>query len=194
MILDTALDYSYLALLDDENLIYESYEIGKANHSETLMPKLELALKDNNVSLKDLDEIYVGIGPGSYTGVRIAVVVCKMLAAMNNTKLYAISSLAVLASSRGEKCVPLVDCRRGRCYTATFDYENGIQKRVSDDEVKEIVSLLNETDESLIVKEGKPNPIVILNSTAKTYVEDPNSLSPNYLQLVEAERIKMGLK
>ena len=47
---------------------------------------------------------------------------------------------------------------------------------------------------TIIIKESKPNPLVIINSDLIERVEDVNSLSPNYLQLVEAERIKMGLK
>lgn len=194
LVLDTALDYSYLGILEDDNILYESYELGKNNHSETLMPKLESALKDNNIALKDIKEVYVGIGPGSYTGVRIAVVIGKMLTVMNNITLYTFSSLFSLVSNKTFECYAFVDSRRGNCYTAHFDYKDGKFIRLTEDSVEVIKDYFKDTDENIIIKESKPNPLVIINSDLIERVEDVNSLSPNYLQLVEAERIKMGLK
>jgi len=193
LVVDTALEYSYLGILKDDIVIFESYEKGSNNHSETLLPKLENALKENNLSLKDIDEVYTGIGPGSYTGVRIAVVISKMIYAMNNIKLYVFSSLASLASSRVGESYVLVDCRRGNAFTAHFNVNNDIL-RLSDDEVVVINDYFKDIDESLIIKEAKLDPVKLIHSKEVKLVEDGNSLSPNYLQMVEAERIKLGLK
>ena len=194
LVIDTALDYSYLAILDNGNILYESYDLGKNNHSETLLPKLESSLKDLKLSLKDMEEVYVGIGPGSYTGVRIAVVIGKMLAAMNNIKLYSFSSLALLVSSIKHESYAFVDCRRGNAYSAHFDYKDNKTIRLSIDSVVEVSSYFKNISEDLIIKESKPDPVNLINSNLCTLVSDTNALSPNYLQLVEAERIKMGLK
>ena len=194
LVMDTALDYSYLAILENNKILYQSYDLGKNNHSETLLPKLETTLKELNITLKEIEEVYTGIGPGSYTGVRIAVVIGKMLAAMNNIKLYKFSSLASLVSNISHECYAFVDCRRGNAYTAHFNYVDGKIIRLSEDSVVNASEYFNGIDESLIIKESKPNPIKLIKSNLVSLVEDANSLSPNYLQLVEAERIKMGLK
>lgn len=194
LIIDTALDFSYLALLKDEQILEESYEKGSNNHSETLLPKLETTLKNHNINLKDIEEVYVGIGPGSYTGVRIAVVIGKMIAVMNKNKLYEFSSLASLATSALKECYAFVDCRRGNAYTAHFDYKNNEIVRLSADSMVEVNSYFNGINEDMIIKEGKPNPLLIIKSSVSKLVEDVNSLSPNYLQLVEAERKKLEEK
>ena len=56
LVCDTALDYSYLAILKDNILLFESYEKGSNNHSETLLPTLDNALKDLNLELKNIDD------------------------------------------------------------------------------------------------------------------------------------------
>ena len=193
LILDTALEYSYLALLKDNQILNEAYDKGSNNHSETLMPKLELVLKENDITLRDINEVYVGIGPGSYTGVRIAVVIAKMIAAMNNIKLYKFSSLLSIASSVNGKSYPMVDCRRGNAYTASFDYKDGSLVRLEEDKIVKILDYTSKIDNSYILTSGKPNPLTLINSPDTKLVEDVNALSPNYLQLVEAERIKKGL-
>ncbi|MBP5342448.1 tRNA (adenosine(37)-N6)-threonylcarbamoyltransferase complex dimerization subunit type 1 TsaB [bacterium] len=194
LVLDTALDYSYIAILKDYDIVFESYDLGKNNHSETLFPRLKSALEKLNIKLKDISEVYTGIGPGSYTGVRIAVVIAKMIAAMNNIKLYSFSSLSALVSSMKSECYAYVDSRRGNCYTAHFKYENGKLVRLKEDTIEVTSEYFKGIDKDMIISSLKPDPIALISSDLVNLIEDANSLSPNYLQLVEAERIKMGLK
>ena len=78
-------------------------------------------LKDNKIALKDINEVYVGIGPGSYTGVRIAVVISKMIGAMNNIPVYEFSTLSLIATASLNESFPLIDARRGNAYLSHFD-------------------------------------------------------------------------
>ena len=194
LVMDTAMDYSYMTLLKDNDILYESYSLGKNNHSERVLPELEETLKNNSIKLKNIEEVYVGIGPGSYTGVRIATVIGKMIAVMNNIKLYKFSSLALLSTSVDTESYPFIDCRRGNCYTAHFIYQDGVLTRLKEDSLEKIDEFFNGLNKDLIVKEGKPQILKLLSSKEVILVDDPNSLSPNYLQLVEAERIKKGLQ
>ena len=80
LILDSATKNLYICLIKDEIVLEEIYIKGQNDHSKNIVSKLDLILKNNNIESKDLDEIIVGYGPGSYTGVRMAVTVGKMLA------------------------------------------------------------------------------------------------------------------
>src|SRR5690554_7473460 len=91
LVLDTASKYLYFSFLEDEKIIYEQFLEGKNNHSENLLKELEIGLNKLNLTFKDFSEVIVGIGPGSYTGLRVSVTVAKMLAWTLNKKLYAIS-------------------------------------------------------------------------------------------------------
>jgi len=193
MIVDTATSYYYLSILKDDEILDEAYEYGQGNHSETLMPRLEKMLKDNNITLKDIDEVYTGIGPGSYTGERISVVIAKMIWALNNTKIYKFSTLALIASSKNGESYPYIDARRGNAYIAHFDNDFN---RLMDDEVVCVSEFFanKEKDKELIIESGKPNPIKLIHSNEVSLVEDTDKLTPNYIQLVEAERKRRGLE
>ena len=88
LFLDTSNKYLYIAVLEDNQLLFEHVQPGNNNHSETLVQVLENILKENKIDLELIEEIYVGRGPGSYTGVRVACTVAKVLAYIKNKKLF----------------------------------------------------------------------------------------------------------
>ena len=83
--MDSSTNYLYLALYSDKE-ISSFLRNGKNDHSETLVDVLDKFLKENNVTVDDITEIFVGRGPGSYTGVRISGTVAKVLALIKNKK------------------------------------------------------------------------------------------------------------
>ena len=196
LVLDTATDHYYLALVKDNQVLAEAYEYGAGNQSETMMPGLEKILKENNLTLKDVNEVYVGIGPGSYTGVRIAVVIAKMLGIMNNISVYQFSTLALIASSVSHESYPMIDARRGNAYLSHFTLSDNKLVRLEDDQVVSISDYFkgNEDEEKKMVSEGKPDVVKLLSSGEAKLVKDINALTPNYLQMVEAERKRRGLE
>ncbi len=87
--------------------------------SELMIPAIEELLKENHLTLQHLNAIVVAIGPGSYTGVRIAVTIAKIMAFLLNVNLYSVSSLAVLTSFE-KPTICLVNARSGRSYFAVY--------------------------------------------------------------------------
>lgn len=189
LIIDTATKYIYLALVIDDLLVDSVYEVGNNDHSVTIMPYLESMIKKQDISLNQLDEVIVGVGPGSYTGVRIGVTVAKMIAYLNDISIYKVSSLALMAShSNSRYILPLIDARRGNAFMALLENDNGI-KYVKEDRLQNIDSFKEIIDvkyEEVI--EGEPQIIKIIKSNLLEAVEDVHALVPNYMQLTEAER------
>ena len=68
-------------------------------HSELLTTSIQDILSKNNLNVKSLDAISVGIGPGSFTGLRIGLSVSKGLCYPHNINLIGISTLKILANS-----------------------------------------------------------------------------------------------
>lgn len=114
-----------VALIENETLITEQTINLKRNHSIQLMPAIEEALKQAKWLLDDIDRIAVASGPGSYTGLRIAVTIAKSLSWAREIELVGISSLQVLAANSfqkaGTKIVPLFDARRQNIYTGLYE-------------------------------------------------------------------------
>ena len=191
LVIDTAIKYFYLALLDGDNLIEEIYELSEKDHSQSLMPSIEKLLNNHDLKLRDLDEVIVGIGPGSYTGVRIGVVVGKMIAFLNNITCYSVSSLALIASSsKAKNVLAYIDARRGNGFLGVYS-NDGMFHVVIDDTFKNFEEFKASLDfEYEVVSYGKPDILKILNSNLLTKIDNIHELVPNYLQLTEAERNK----
>ena len=99
LFMDSSTNYLYLALYDNHQEIDSLVRDGKQKHSETIIDYLEAFLLKNNLNVDDLDSIFVGRGPGSYTGVRISGTIAKVLALVKNLKLYSFSSLDLMMVS-----------------------------------------------------------------------------------------------
>lgn len=119
-----------VAVIDGEEILTEQTINVRRNHSIQLMPAIDEALKQANLTVDEMDRIAVASGPGSYTGLRIAVTIAKSLAWAHSIDLVGISSLKVLAGNSpldtDKLLVPLFDARRENVYTGLYGRdENG---------------------------------------------------------------------
>ncbi|MFO7968877.1 MAG: tRNA (adenosine(37)-N6)-threonylcarbamoyltransferase complex dimerization subunit type 1 TsaB [Bacillota bacterium] len=188
--IDTATKYIYLALMIDDKEVSSIYQEGDNNHSVTIIPLLAELLKNAEISLQDLDEIIVGVGPGSYTGVRIGVTVGKMIVYLNNINIYQVSSLALLASTSKQKYIlPLIDARRNNAFMAFFNQEKKKLTYLKNDTLENIEAFKSNIIEKYeVIEFGKPNLKKIIDSNLMVKIEDIHNLTPNYLRITEAER------
>ena len=104
---DTSSKALSLAILEDKQVLAETTINIKKNHSITLMPAIDFLMASLDWTPKDLDRIVVAEGPGSYTGLRIAVATAKTLAHTLNIELIGMSSLfSGTAPTRRLTCSP----------------------------------------------------------------------------------------
>ncbi len=191
LVIDSASKFLYIALYEDLECLGKYYAEGNNDHSVKLMSEIENIFRKNNVKVKDLDEIIIGIGPGSYTGLRIGVVVAKMFAWNDDIPVRTVSSLAIYASSVTTEGLILsqIDARRGNSFLGLYK-KVGKTLVLADDEklvnLEEYKESIKESYE--VVSSGEPNLEVILNSDITTLVKDIHGLNPNYLRITEAER------
>lgn len=118
--IDTAYKYLTLVLIKDDKIINSiSFECFK-RQSEEVFPCLQRLFEDSKVDKKDLDALCITKGPGSYTGVRIAMTIGKVLCKVKNIKLYTISTLKLYAGNNGKTMV-IMDARANRAYVGIYD-------------------------------------------------------------------------
>ena len=84
-----------------DSIIQES----NLRHSEIAMPSLNEIISRNNLNIRDINEILVVIGPGSFTGVRIGVVIAKTIAYLLDISIKCITSLDLVVFSN-DKVIP----------------------------------------------------------------------------------------
>ena len=97
--MDTSNQTLAVAVLEDDRVLAQFQLNRKMNHSLTLMPAIETVMQTSGLKPADLDRIVVAVGPGSYTGIRIAVTTAKTLAETLKIELTTVSSLAVIAAN-----------------------------------------------------------------------------------------------
>ena len=186
LILDSATNKLYVSLVIDEQIVYETYTSSEKGHAKTIMVEIDNACKKANIELINIDQVIVGIGPGSYTGVRMAVTVGKMLATMaNDIKLLSISTLVLMASGYTGNVLSTIDARRGNCFGMIYDMNS--DSYVQEESLYERTILeANTYDYKVDENEYKVNPLKVISLA--NLVEEPRTLVPNYLRDTEAER------
>lgn len=184
LVIDSATKILYEALVLDDVILEEHYIEGQNDHAKNIVDILNKMLKNQNKTVDDLDRIVCGIGPGSYTGVRMAVTVSKMLGAFKNIDVYEISTLSLIASGSTKNVLSMIDARRGNAFCALYN-EGSL---LIDEALRNKEEFLKNTNYDNVVTESlfKVDPIKCIKY-AKLHKE-VHSLEPNYLQKTEAER------
>jgi tRNA threonylcarbamoyladenosine biosynthesis protein TsaB len=121
--LDTSTFVGTVAVVNDGELLSECSASVRATHGETLLPHVARVIELAGLTLADIDVFAVGIGPGSFTGVRIGVATAKGLALAQNKPIVGVTSLRTLArglASGSGLRVPVLDAHKGEVYCAAY--------------------------------------------------------------------------
>ena len=119
ILLDSSSTNLSVGLAKDNLLLeYISYEAWQ-RQSEYMIPELNQLLEKYQVKNDEIDAVIVAKGPGSYTGVRIAITIAKTIATALRTKLYAVSSLRAQKNGKSPS-ICLINARSGRSYIGVY--------------------------------------------------------------------------
>ena len=194
-----------VAVLEDDQLLAELTLNIKKNHSISLMPTIDFLMAQLGWTPHDLDRIAVAQGPGSYTGLRVAVATAKTLAYTLGIDLVGVSSLYALVPETSGLTIPLIDARRNTVYAGFYANGRAVQSEKNTDFSQLLDSLADQDQVTFVgevagfadqIRERFPQA-VILPSLPSAYriglaglTAEPvavHSFVPNYLKKVEAE-------
>ena len=152
--IDTSTKICTCSIFDSENgVIAETSLSVKKNHSNIVMPIIDNLFKISDLTINDIDKIAVAIGPGSFTGVRIALGIAKGLAMALNKPLIAVNELDILeaiANGNENEIIPLIDARKERVY---YKYQN----KYVDDYLINLISNFDKNKKYIFVGDGAIN-------------------------------------
>ena len=159
--IDTSTKICTCSIFDSENgVIAETSLSVKKNHSNIVMPIIDNLFKVSDLTINDIDKIAVAIGPGSFTGVRIALGIAKGLAMALNKLLIAVNELDILEAIAGgneNEIIPLIDARKERVY---YKYQN----TYVDDYLINLISSFDKNKKYIFVGDGAINYTNILKN------------------------------
>lgn len=142
-----------LALLEDSEVVAENTLLAAQQHGVLLVPAVAQLLEQLSWKPSDLDGLITGIGPGSYTGLRVGVTFAKTWANSKKLPLYSVSSLALMAASglytQADTIIPVMDARRLSAYTAVYKSVEGQLEAVVADTHVDWREWLHEVGEQL---------------------------------------------
>ncbi|MGO1969348.1 MAG: tRNA (adenosine(37)-N6)-threonylcarbamoyltransferase complex dimerization subunit type 1 TsaB [Levilactobacillus brevis] len=139
-----------VAVLDDTTVLAAITVTIHQKHAEYLLPEIERLLAMAALKPGDLDRVVVAAGPGSYTGIRIAVTTAKTLAATLDLDLVAVSSLATLAANvpvEGALVAPIFDARNQNVFAGLYRIKAGMPVPVIADAHGNITTFLTAVTE-----------------------------------------------
>lgn len=200
--IDTSSSTLYTGLVKDESLLIEVQEKLEKNLSTYTLSKIDEMFLKVQLSPKDIDQIIVVNGPGSFTGIRIGITIAKTYAWALKKKITTITSLEAMAVSTdiGQFKVPMIDARRGYVFAGIYDEKNELilkNQYLKLDTLITAVQSLN-APYQLISNDHLdidtipyvPNILKIVSTFKNKTSLHPHAVNPEYLKKTEAEENK----
>jgi tRNA threonylcarbamoyladenosine biosynthesis protein TsaB len=165
--------------LSSEGKLISNFDLedDKYRHSELLTSTIKDILTQNNISAKELSAVAIGIGPGSFTGLRIGFSVAKGLCYPHKINLIGISSLKILANSiknDSGDIIPMINDKGNFYYLSTFEY--GLNEVGT--------PLIDQVDSNFINRNFKKNSTIVVN----------NKESFEYINSIINDQVKLQYK
>lgn len=170
--LDSSSKYFSLLVAKDDKILSSLYEPFGRELSSKIIPSIKYGLKKSKLSLEDIDYFAVGLGPGSFTGLRVGAATIKGLAFSQKKAVAGVSSLDIIAygalsgddtilntakSSDNVTICPMVDAKRFLVYSAIYKLRNGCLKRRSGYfliAIEELVAKLKMEEKVIFIGDG----------------------------------------
>ena len=115
-----------VALVRDGVVLAEpTFEHG-LKHAAGILPMIDRLCRDAGIGPADIAELYLSIGPGSFTGLRIGVTLAKTMALTTGVKIVAVPTVRVLAENApddAQHVIIVLDAKRDQIFTGSFDAE-----------------------------------------------------------------------
>ena len=165
--------------LSSEGKLISNFDLedDKYRHSELLTTTIRDILSQNNLSAKELSAVAIGIGPGSFTGLRIGFSVAKGLCYPHKINLIGISSLKILANSiknDSGDIIPMINDKGNFYYLSTFEYG-----------LNEVgIPLIDQVDSNFINRNIKEDSTIVVN----------NKESFEYINSIINDQVKLQYK
>ena len=172
-----------IALLKDNKLIDKIYLEDIKKHNTYALKNIDKILKDNKLVISDLKKIYVVSGPGSFTGIRIGIVIAKTIAYSLNIKICVISSLILPIFNYKNKdyYISILKDNNTKSYIGIYDklYNKVLESSIVSSEIN---NYIDKYKNNVVV-----NNYVDIEKVVSFYKDiecDVHTIKPNYIKEV----------
>ena len=171
--IDTATENASVSLTNNGIVLAFAESTEQKNHASFVQIAIEKIIADTQITFNQINAIAVTNGPGSYTGLRVGVVIAKMFGWNNNIPVFTVSSLGMMASNKNENGLYLaeIDARRGNSFLGLYKVEEGIISLQDNEQLTNLEEYKSDIKEEFeVVNEGIPDMKKIIQLLACCFV------------------------
>ena len=134
--IDNSLDLLNVIVADDEKILAERNINSLQTPSEIIATTLSGVLADADRSIVDIKSVFVTLGPGSFTGIRVSLAFCKGISSTKNIPLIGVPTLDVLAQLLSHRdgyfICPIIDAKKSEVFLSLYYASKEGLKRLTD--------------------------------------------------------------
>jgi len=160
--LDMSGDRCSIGIGENQTVIAESSTYARMRHLPRVMPQIDYTLKQAGKTIHDVDLLCAVAGPGSWTGIRVAITMLKTLGHVLSKPCVTVSSLTALACNIRfvqQLVYPVIDAARKQVYYAGYDCQSATPRMIEPASLKKIDIFLEKISE----------PAILLGDALKAY-------------------------
>lgn len=201
LFMDTASSNLLVGIYQNNKIIYENIKKNDNHLSERLLPMIDEAFLNSNLTPQQIDKIFVVNGPGSFTGIRIGVTVAKTFAWSLKKSIIPISELELMLTTTSPKKykAAIIDARRdyvyarvqdnfGKCIIEdTYILIDELQFRLNNEIGLNNVEFISDDNFNFKTSKIKYNILEIIEKHSNDVLKSSHEVNPNYLKKTEAE-------
>lgn len=198
LIIDTCTSSLIISIVQNDKVLAIHEKKLNSDMSTKMIPVMQELFEKLNMKPESIDKIFIAVGPGSFTGIRIGVTVAKTFAWALNIPIVPFSSLEMLATTNiaEDYIVPIIDARRNFVYAGIYDEHLTVVEKdqyINIDDLKNRLKdknyrfISNDKFENIAVTEPSINILKIVEKYKNSTGINPHKINPNYLKLTEAE-------
>ncbi len=132
---DTSSKFLSIALSENADIIKEESHLLDRRHASELVPKVRELLKKTRTPINKISAFIIGLGPGSFTGLRIGVSAVKGFGIASGKPCIGVASIDSIACNvqeDNENIIPIIDAKRNQVYAAVYRKKGSRVVRLSD--------------------------------------------------------------
>ncbi len=196
LVIDTANEKLLITLLKGDEVFFLSSDT-KSKHNEAMIPLLDTILKEHDLELKDIEELGVVIGPGSFTGIRVGIATIKAFRDVLGVKTKGINNLDYLFKVASSECkdVNVVAIKGSRdSYFVARLINNTLYKYERNLTLEELNAVAKDGKVGMFTEDNDVNAYVVepdARILLECEIEAGEELIPVYYQLSQAENEKL---
>jgi len=206
-----------IALVEDGAVVSEQVFQHGLQHAAKIIPIIDELCRSHRVSPSQIDHLYISAGPGSFTGLRIGITLCKTLSFATGAKIVAVPSLRVLAENAprdASDVIIVLDAKRDQIFTGRYHRDREDWREVESPRLDTLAKMIERSPRPVhLLGEGIPihrkfipdDPAIIIvpedawrarahavakigaSMAAHGLFADPFTLTPIYIRQPEAQ-------